>query len=846
MATQYRCKNRKRLKDIIGKAGFNGIDYLEVSADQKTLRVYCVNNVKLPDKSTATITGGVTDEERERDDAERSYAGTAIITGGVRVRGATVDEASLGGGRVVSDGDLRVTKVTASGKVITLTVNQPGDFSPYTLRLIDSPTNLQPPGDFDRQLSEVVFSFKVDCPGEFDCKQENVCPSEPLPEPEINYLAKDYASFRRLLLDRLSAILPSWRERNPADVEVMLVELLAYVGDHLSYYQDAVATEAYLGTARQRISVRRHARLLDYLMHDGCNARAWVCFDYRGAVPLALPEGTRLLTRGPVETPLVAPENLERVLTGEQPAVFETLHPVSLEAARNTIQFYTWQDESCCLPRGATRATLRARPDPDDDPDLPDLKLRKGDLLAFEEVVSPKTGTTQDADPAHRHVVRLTAVKSVNDTLPDPDVKLIEVTWAAADALPFPLCLSAEMNQDKKLTNVSVAHGNVVLADHGLSISKEELDQVPDGGSYRPKLKRSPLTQQGRVRDTTKKDELVVFDPKAPASVVVPQRWNLRNVQSCIRLQDGNETWKPQRDLLGSERFAREFVVEVERDGVAYLRFGDGVLGQRPAAKTRFTAHYRVGNGAAGNVGTDAITRVVSNIAGITRVWNPLPAVGGVEPEAMEQVRQFAPQAFRVQERAVTPADYVEVTQRRADVQRAAAQYRWTGSWYTAFVTVDRIGGQPVDAGFEGELRAYLNQYRLAGYDLEINGPIPVSLDLVLFICVKPDHFRSDVKRALLRVFSNRTLPDGRRGFFHPDNFTFGQPLYLSRIYEAALAVDGVASVQVQKFQRWGNKRPQAVVNDPMTVGPYEIIRLDNDRNFPENGKIDFVMGGGL
>ena len=60
------------------------------------------------------------------------------------------------------------------------------------------------------------------------------------------------------------------------DIGVALVEVLAYVGDYLSYYQDAVATEAYLDTARQRISVRRHARLVDYRMHEGCNARAWV------------------------------------------------------------------------------------------------------------------------------------------------------------------------------------------------------------------------------------------------------------------------------------------------------------------------------------------------------------------------------------------------------------------------------------------------------------------------------------------------------------------------------------------------------------------------------------------
>ena len=44
--------------------------------------------------------------------------------------------------------------------------------------------------------------------------------------------------------------MPDWQERHVPDIGVALVELLAYVGDYLSYYQDAVATEAYLETAR--------------------------------------------------------------------------------------------------------------------------------------------------------------------------------------------------------------------------------------------------------------------------------------------------------------------------------------------------------------------------------------------------------------------------------------------------------------------------------------------------------------------------------------------------------------------------------------------------------------------
>ncbi len=99
------------------------------------------------------------------------------------------------------------------------------------------------------------------------------------------------------MLDRLAVTLPGWQEESPADVGVALVELLAYAGDHLSYYQDAVATEAYLDTARKRTSVRRHALLLDYQMHAGCNARVWACLhveNHADGRPLA--SGIQLLT----------------------------------------------------------------------------------------------------------------------------------------------------------------------------------------------------------------------------------------------------------------------------------------------------------------------------------------------------------------------------------------------------------------------------------------------------------------------------------------------------------------------------------------------------------------------
>ena len=123
-----------------------------------------------------------------------------------------------------------------------------------------------------------------------------------MPGPDINYLAKDFASFRQLILDRLAVIMPLWQETHTADIGIALVEVLAYVGDYLSYYQDAVATESYLPTANQRISVRRHVRLVDYHLNEGCNARAWVCFNtaedltlpvFRPAAPAGAADETR-------------------------------------------------------------------------------------------------------------------------------------------------------------------------------------------------------------------------------------------------------------------------------------------------------------------------------------------------------------------------------------------------------------------------------------------------------------------------------------------------------------------------------------------------------------------------
>jgi hypothetical protein len=186
----------------------------------------------------------------------------------------------------------------------------------------------------------------------------------------------------------------------------------------------------------------------------------------------------------------------------------------------------------------------------------------------------------------------------------------------------------------------------------------------------------------------------------------------------------------------------------------------------------------------------------------------------------------------------VTADDYAARMEREPRVQRAVATRRWTGSWHTMFITVDRRGAESIDPEFEDALRAFIERYRLAGHDVEIDAPIFVPLDIELHVCARPGYFAADVEQRLLDVFSAARLAGGASGFFHPDRFTFGQPVYLSAAIAAAMAVTGVEYVTPVRFQRLGRAAAGEIASGRIPMARLEIARLDNDPNAPEHGRL--------
>lgn len=837
----YRSKNEARRALLEGRKVVNGIDRVEVDPDQRTLRVHFFH--PLPPAADAVPRG-----------AAPLRVHNVQILGGVRVK------------------DVHVTHVKAARDVLVVEVDQPGDFSPYLLRIVQSHAHPDPPKGFDPVLSQVGFSFKVDCPSDFDCAPAEAPRAPRGEEPVIDYLSRDYQGFRRLMLDRMSLLAPGWTERNAADLGVTVVEALAHVADGLSYAQDAAATEAYLGTARRRPSVRRHARLLDHRMHDGCNARAWIALEVGPTADNVLlpreardPKTGRVLGRTRFLTPVAGPvmldgEAYEEGLREGRPAVFEPMHDLVLFSAHNQILLHDWGDEAACLPEGATRATLVDGP--------PRLRLRPGDVLVFEEAKGPHSGLPEDADPTRRWAVRLTRVSphahvqegTWSRLVPTEERRdelegtgVVEVEWAHEDALPFAFCLSSRVD-DRVVRDVTVARGNVVLADHGRTVDDPREShgvlvppRAPDSGPYAPRLRDPNVTQR------------VPLDGPAMrrASAAALLRQDPTHALPALELRsEDDQAWRPRHDLLASGRFAREVVVETEEDGTARVRFGDGFHGRRPVPGTAFEVRYRLGTGRAGNVGAESLRHVLPAVTGVDvlRVRNPMGAAGGADPEPIERVRLLAPARFRDQRRAVTADDYEEALERHPDVQKAIATRRWTGSWFTTFLAVDLKGGRTVDGKAEAALLAHLDDLRLAGHALEIQPPRHVPLHVVMRVRVRRGHYASGVKKALLEALGTGVLADGRLGFFHPDRFTFGQAVHLSELVAAAMAVPGVEWVDLEdgpgsrgrtRFRRLGQASHDEWAQGRIPMGRLEVARLDNDPNAPENGRLELLMEGG-
>ena len=802
-----------RLAALLASTTLNGVDFIQITAaDQRSLRVHFLNAVTVD----GTLTGPIT------------------ITGGESVPTVPIEPIAAADWAVDDEGRP------------TLDLHTPfaGDFSFYTLTV--------PSSALDSYYAQVRFTFKAGCPSNLDCQSTPECEPPPAGGPAIDYLAKDFGSFRQALLDYSAITYPQWVERDEPDLGMLLVEMVSAAGDDLSYLQDRIANEATLATATQRCSVVRHARLVDYEPGPATSASAMVQVDvgtaiipYGVMVEALQPDGEVLgfeLGPGLVDTATGA------LATGAlrvDPRWNRLDYTVSPPTPR--IVPYLWDDSQACLPVGATEVWVAGHgfAFPVSDPQVASVGLS----------VLIDTAAPDPVDPPVREVVVLTAAIEETDEL--LGVAVTHLKWDASQALAYEHALER-----------TVLAGNLVMAIEGrryvegFAIDPNATDRDapkaavarggPDAGCEDPAPYHLHTLERGRLAwlaaddGTTTPEVCVVEDPATYG--------------------DEPKTWRWRRSLLDADLFEDAFTIEAvayrdiradrsvglpwyEYDGdeADSLRFGTGTFGERPPVGSRFTVTYRVTAGAAGNVAADSIIAVPDTLAGVLlAVTNPFPATGGSDEETLDHVRASAPYAFRTRQfRAVRAEDYDHAAEELRWVLDAATEVRWTGSWLTVFTTAQPRTGEQMTLDEHAQLIQLLDRRRIAGYEVYTPDPQYVALDLVVTVCAYAWALRGEVAAALLEELGSKPLCDGAVGFFAPGQMRFGTPLERSRLEAAAQRAHGVEGVVSIGYRRRGYLPTYVPMPPVVTVGAHEIILVDNDPSEPDRGSLRVVVEGG-
>src|SRR6266566_3477641 len=862
-----------RIETLRARDDIVGLDFVYVSEDQKTLFVYF--------HPSATLT-------------PQQILG-AILASQINIY-------SPSGGEwlpiVPLNAAFPPTWVTRDGRrVLQVITAQPGDFSRYRFQL-NHPL-------VDPYFKEVGFSFKANCPSELDCAPlPHECPDEELLDYPVNYLARDFWSIRQALLDFGSDRHPDWKDRLEADVGMMLAEVMSAMGDEFAYYQDRIGRERYFETATQRRSVRRHARMVDYYLHDGKGGSTWLDLSVNAAAPVHVISASTPVW---VLPPSAQPGETAASRRSRSPSVYEVGHGIAqghsgltpplgvlasqsniyrssnfnLRNGANELKAFQWDDSDTCLLVGSTFLHVSGHHAADlpledfTNPDVPGkwivLKTNPNDAsVAVRTWLVRLIHVTNELDPLTPDVVTLV-----------PPARITRLEWEAAQATPFEMELET-----------LVVRGNIVPATAGETLeSFFEIEPNPQALILpAPQPTHLPVTNSYYNENfssyAVERSALLFTLPGSEQRDVVSHGRNLEHSAPEVRVMDGtlmagvwvtSSEWEWKRAMLGvSSSFPtdKHFTVDdgawrrvasyrrvdetdtpqefVQFDYAnalgASLQFGNGEFGEVPTRGMNLRVAYRLGHGRGDNVAVDSLTDFdgVVTLPFVTAVTNPFGVTDAVDPETPDEAQHLAPQACRTETfRAVRAEDYAAAIEKLDWVQRAGAQFRWTGSWLTLFATPDPKGSFSPTPEERRDLERQLDRYRLAAREAHGLNPKFTNLDLEIHICVAPSSYKGEVKEAVLEALFGKRGVRAHPGFFSPDNWTFGDPLSRARLEAIIQEVPGVRAVEEIYIRRRGWFAKRLFDELVYSVAADEIIRVQNDPQLPERGAVRLVMKGG-
>jgi hypothetical protein len=616
----------------------------------------------------------------------------------------------------------------------------------------------------------------------------------------IDYMAKDYSSFRQALSDLVSLKAPKWQDKTEANTGIMLADLYSYVHDELSYLQDRIINEAFLPTATQRSSIKNHLALIDYYLYEGCSANSYL--KIKALQPTVIPAGFQVSTN--------TNEKKEQI-------VFETISDRYVDPKHNEINISKLGVDKIT---GQPFAILEKK--------YP--KIKKGQYILFENLQNKSC-----------EIVQI----NQNPTFIGTSTK---ITWSTDEKLR----LEYDLQTDKVCANI-------IKANHGKTVPQEILKEKTQLiSNFTFKLKNGPLT----------------FISDSAGSIP----YNTLNIWV-----DG-ELWKQTDNLFESGPFNQFYSFSIGNDGLTDVTFGNGVFGLMPSDYSFIEAQYRFQMGSIGNVGKNTLTKfdfpsnpqtVLSLIDSIT---NPLPAFGGNDPQSIEDAKIQGPKSLKIQQRAVVLSDYenlvfqkfphyirhakaVSVFKSGIRSNSSARGGGGGGDIKSVFIYLDAKAGIKLDSDLLMKIKEYIDTIKLIGYSIHVESANYIPIEIAIDVFITNGFNSIDIRNKIKMSFSSKNNLDGSKGFFHADNFGFGDYLFVSKLFETLKKTPEVKYGIITKFKKLDiSSFSSSFVNNNFNfvysfsnenqdretrrnldqgyipVDKNEIIRLDNDPLIPQNG----------
>ena len=285
------------------------------------------------------------------------------------------------------------------------------------------------------------------------------------------------------------------------------------------------------------------------------------------------------------------------------------------------------------------------------------------------------------------------------------------------------------------------------------------------------------------------------------------------------------EPWALQESLAFSRADQRDFIIDINEDDQATIRFGDGAFGAIPEAGSIVRVTYRVGGGPHGNVVANSIQTIVDapqlSLLG-AQITNKNAATGGAQRESIKHAVDHAPAVFRSLKRAVTAEDYQALARNFGGVGKVRAVGT---NWNTVTLYVAPEGGGHVSDVLEANLLAYFEDKRPLSTMIEIEDVDYVRIYVTALIGVEPYYSEQALLEQAKQQVANKLL-----GF---ENVDFGKTIYLSKFFEVLEDIPGIAFVRITEFRREREMRPD---QSGITIGKllfekHELPSIPNQRD---------------